>query len=54
MQKQVAPMIVVVVVWRGGVALPPYFADSEPDLSAVLAMPGITQALCRRAYLVYD
>lgn len=54
MEKHLAPMIFVVFLWRGRVAMPPYFADSEPDLCAVLAMPWITQALCRTAYLVYD
>jgi hypothetical protein len=54
MTKHLAPMIYVVFLWRRGVALPPYFADSEPDDRALVAAPDITDVCVRKAYLRYD
>ncbi len=54
MEKQLPPMIFVIFLWRMGQPLPPYFADTEPDMRAVTAQEHITHAVCRRAYLRYD
>jgi hypothetical protein len=54
MEQHLAPIIVVVFLWRADGALPPYFADSAPDVCALLATPGITGAVSRTAYLVYE
>jgi hypothetical protein len=49
-----APMIYMIFLWRLGVALPPYVADSEPDRHAIAAEPTITDMRVRTAYLRYD
>ena len=48
------PMIYVVFLWRMGKALPPYFADSEPDLREIGKEPRITAYSVRKASLVYN
>ena len=49
-----APIIYVVFLWRMGKALPPYFADSEPDLRAIGQEPRITAYVVRKTSLVYE
>ena len=52
--RSLPTMIYVIFLWARGHPLPPYFADSEPDLRAIAAQARITQAVVRKAYLRYD